>query len=56
MNFINSYKSTNKTEKYLVEIRIGTMTVLEIKLCMCDIKKKSCSKFRFMLLNLGFEF
>jgi len=55
MNWINSYKATNKSEKYLVEIRIGTMTVLEIKLCLCNIKNKSCSKFRFMILNLGFE-
>jgi len=53
MNWINSYKATNKTEKYKVEIRIGTMTVLEIKLCLCDVKK--CSKFRFMVFNLGFE-
>jgi len=55
MNWINGYKATNKSEKYLVELRIGTMTVLEIKLCLCDTKKKSCSKFRFMFFNLGFE-
>ena len=54
MNWINSYKSTNKNEKYLVEIRIGTMTVLEIKLCLCDAKK--CARFRLMIFNLGFEF
>ena len=54
MNFINSYKSTNKTEKYEVSIRLGTMTLLQIRLCLCTAKK--CSKFRFMLLNLGFEF
>jgi len=54
MNWINSYKSTNKSEKYLVEIRIGTMTVLEIKLCLCDTKK--CARFRLMIFNLGFEF
>lgn len=54
MNFINSYKSTNKTEKYEVHIRIGTMTILEIKLCLCAVKK--CAKFRFMIFNLGFEF
>ena len=53
MNWINGYKATNKSEKYLVEIRIGTMTVLEIKLCLCNVKK--CSKFRFMVFNLGFE-
>jgi len=58
MNFINSYKSTNKKEKYSIEIRIGTMTLFEITFCPCDTcasKKKSCPKFRLMLLNLGFE-
>ena len=55
MNWINSYKSTNKSEKYLVEIRIGTMTVLEIKLCLFCEKDCSCAKFRLMICNLGFE-
>ena len=53
INWINGYKATNKSEKYELNIRIGTITVLEIKLCMCDVKK--CSKFRFMIFNLGFE-
>jgi|TARA_R110000796_G_scaffold94927_1_gene199867 hypothetical protein len=53
MNFINSYKAKNKTKKYLIELRVGTMTVVEIKLCFCNAKK--CSKFRFMLFNFGFE-
>ena len=55
INWINGYKATNKSEKYELNIRIGTMTVLEIKLCLCDIKKKSCPTFRFMIFNLGFE-
>lgn len=58
MNWINSWKAGNKKEKYMVDIRIGTLTVLEIMFCpcvMCENKKATCSKFRFMLLNLGFE-
>lgn len=53
MNWINGFNTTNKKEKYQLELRIGTFTVLEIKLCLCD--KKKCSPFRFMICNLGFE-
>ena len=55
INWINGYKATNKSEKYELNIRIGTMTVLEIKLCFCDVKSKTCSRFRLMVFNLGFE-
>ena len=58
MNWINSWNARNKKEKYMIDIRIGTLTVLEIMFCpcvMCENKKTSCSKFRFMLFNLGFE-
>ena len=47
INWINGFDAGNKKEKYYLECRIGTFTVLEIK-----IEK---SKFRFMILNLGFE-
>ena len=53
INWINSWKEGNKKEKYNIEIRLGTFTVLEIKYCACTIKK--CAKFRMMLFNLGFE-
>jgi hypothetical protein len=53
MNFINSWKEGNKQAKYNVEIRLGRVTVLEIKVCLCN--KKKCSKFRLMILNFGFE-
>tara|TARA_R110002167_G_scaffold63683_2_gene179968 strand:- start:1903 stop:2088 length:186 start_codon:yes stop_codon:yes gene_type:complete len=53
MNWINSWKQGNKQAKYNIEIRLGRVTILEIKVCMCD--KKQCSKFRLMLLNFGFE-
>lgn len=47
VNWINGFDAGNKKEKYYLEFRIGTFTVLEIKL--------EKSKFRFMILNLGFE-
>jgi hypothetical protein len=59
MNWINSWNAGNKKEKYKIDIRIGTLTLLEIMFCPCGIcenKKTSCSKFRFMIFNLGFEF
>ena len=53
IDWINGFNTTNKKEKYELGIRLGTFTILEMKLCMCDVKK--CSKFRFMMFNLGFE-
>jgi hypothetical protein len=65
INWINSWKGGNKKEKYVIACRLGTLTILELrfyctdeKQCLC--KKKSCKcetdvKFRFMILNLGFE-
>ena len=58
MNWINSWNAGNKKEKYKIDIRIGTLTVFEIMFCpckMCENKKTTCSKFRFMLFNFGFE-
>jgi len=53
MNWINSWQEGNKKEKYNIEIRLGTLTILEMKYCACTEKK--CAKFRMMLFNLGFE-
>jgi hypothetical protein len=64
IDWINSWKSGNKKNKYSVTIRLGKLTLFEIKICFCGrIKIKSmktkkyvkCSKFRFMVLNLGFQ-
>ena len=58
INWINGWNAGNKKEKYRIDFRIGTLTVLEIMFCpceMCENKKTSCAKFRFMILNLGFE-
>lgn len=52
MDWINSWRQGNKKEKYKIEIRFGTFTILELKWCPCD---EGCTKFRFMILNLGFE-
>ena len=47
VNWINGFDAGNKKEKYYLEFRFGTFTILELKW--------EKSKFRFMLLNLGFE-
>jgi len=47
IDWINGFAAGNKKEKYFLEFRVGTLTVLEIKW--------EAKKFRFMLLNLGFE-
>ena len=55
MNWINSWNAGNKKE---INFRIGTLTILEIIYCPCEIcenKKTSCAKFRMLVLNLGFE-
>ena len=53
MNFINSWKQGNKKAKYNIELRLGRFSLLEMKYCACSEQK--CYKFRFILLNLGFE-
>ena len=47
INWINGYNAGNKKEKYYLELRIGTFTILELKW--------DKGKFRFMIVNLGFE-
>jgi hypothetical protein len=55
INWINGFNTTNKKEKYKLELRVGTFTVLEICACLFCEKDCSCAKFRFMICNLGFE-
>ena len=45
-NYINSWKS-RKSSQWNIEVRLGKITLLHL-----NYKK---NKFRFMLLNLGFE-
>lgn len=52
-NFINSWKSGSKKNKYSLTFRLGKVTVIEFKFCPCN--NEGCSKFRFMILNFGFE-
>ena len=47
INWINGFDAGNKKEKYYLEFRLGTFTILELKW--------EKGKFRFMLLNMGFE-
>jgi hypothetical protein len=47
IDWINGFDAGNKKEKYYLECRLGTFTVLEIK--------AESGKFRVMILNLGFE-
>tara|TARA_B100000287_G_scaffold312017_1_gene295300 strand:+ start:167 stop:322 length:156 start_codon:yes stop_codon:yes gene_type:complete len=47
IDWINGFDAGNKKEKYSLTFRLGTFTVLEIKV---DSKE-----FRFMALNLGFK-
>ena len=47
IDWINGFAAGNKKEKYFLEFRLGTLTVLEIKW--------EAKRFRFMLLNFGFE-
>ena len=46
VNLINSGTANNKKEQYHLEWRLGTITILEIRYA---------KKFRFMVLNVGFE-
>ena len=46
INWINSWNAGNKKEVYELSFRLGTLTILEVSFR---------SKFRFMILNLGFE-
>jgi len=55
INWINGYKPGNKKQKYELNFRLGTFTVLEIKACLFCEEGCSAKKFRFMLFNLGFE-
>ena len=55
INWINGFKSGNKKQKYELNFRLGTFTVLEIKACLFCEKECSSKKFRFMICNLGFE-
>ena len=57
IKWINSWKAGNKKEKYEINFRLGTLTLFEIMVCPCAVcdSKGACPRFRFMILNFGFE-
>ena len=57
VNWINSWKAGNKKERYEINFRLGTLTLFEIMVCPCAMceNKGTCPRFRFMILNFGFE-
>ena len=55
INWINSWKATNKKSKYELNLRLGTVTVLEVKACLFCEKGCTNKKFRLMVFNFGFE-
>ena len=57
INWINSWKAGNKKEKYGINMRLGTLTIFELMFCPCwkCENKGTCPRFRFMILNFGFE-
>ena len=56
INWINSWRSGNKKEVYEINLRLGILTLFQVRLCLCSCcETKQCSRFRFILFNLGFE-
>jgi hypothetical protein len=57
INWINSWKAGNKKERYELTLRLGTWTIFELMFCPCVVcnNKNKCARFRFMILNFGFE-
>jgi hypothetical protein len=55
MNWINSWAKGNKKEKYEISIRLGRLTILEIKACLFCSEECTCKRFRVLVLNFGFE-
>jgi len=56
INWINSWNAGNKKEVYKIDFRLGKITVLELSFCPCwKCENKGCKRFRFMILNFGFE-
>ena len=55
INWINSWKAGNKKEKYEVSFRLGTIKIFQVKACIFCPSECEKKKFRFMILNFGFE-
>ena len=55
IDWINSWGKGNKKEKYELTLRLGTLTILEIKHCLLCEENCASKRTRFMILNFGFE-
>ena len=59
VNWINSWRWGNKKNKINVSLRLGKLTVLEIRFSILTTLtgggKKSQLKVRFIVLNFGFQ-
>jgi len=55
MNWINSWAKGNKKQKYEVNIRLGRLTLLEIKACIFCDDKCTAKRVRIIIFNFGFE-
>jgi len=54
MDFINSWKSSNKKNKLNICIRLGKITLFEI-FYNSKCNSENCLKFRIMLFNIGVQ-
>ena len=55
MESTESQRIFTKKQKYEFNFRLGTLTVLEFKACLFCDENCTAKRFRFMLLNFGFE-
>tara|TARA_R100001443_G_scaffold88999_1_gene95405 strand:- start:290 stop:466 length:177 start_codon:yes stop_codon:yes gene_type:complete len=56
INWINSWNSGNKKEIYEINLRLGMLTLFQLRFCFCAYcNSTGCSRFRLMLFNFGFE-
>ncbi len=55
INWINSWAKGNKKEKYEISIRLGRLTLLEVKACLFCEEGCSAKRVRIIVLNFGFE-
>ena len=53
MDAVDVKPSRMEKAKYELALRLGRITLLELNFCACAEKK--CSRFRFMIMNFGFE-
>ena len=51
INWINSWRSGNKKDRYEIALRISTLTVFELMFCPCWVckNKGKCTRFRLMV-------